>query len=49
MKIAMLSCDPCEIMREIFKAFPGANNYDYYVAKRIESTRRITRTHEPRR
>ncbi|XP_063682742.1 uncharacterized protein LOC134817520 isoform X2 [Bolinopsis microptera] len=48
MKIAMLSCDPCKIVKEVFKAFPGANNYDIYVAKKIENTRRITRTHEPR-
>ena len=39
MKIAMLSCDPCKIVREVFKAFPGANNYDYYVAKKVESRR----------
>ena len=49
MKIAMLSCDPCKIIREVFKSFPGAYNYNNYMAKRIDSTRRIARTHEPRR
>ncbi|KAL5262851.1 hypothetical protein ACHWQZ_G008297 [Mnemiopsis leidyi] len=48
MKIAMLSCDPCKIIQEVFRSFPGAYNYNNYMAKRIESTRRIARTHEPR-
>ena len=48
LKIASLGCDPCQLLEEIFKALPGANNYETYYARQISESRRIARTHEPR-